>query len=91
MALTDNPFIGLPIAQIQELQQLYLQVLVDIAKVGRSYAFPGLSMTKADLEQVNETLRQLRIALEYGNGQIKQIAYATIDTQNQFSPENFRP
>ena len=91
MALTDNPFIGLPLQQQKDLQAAYLQVLFDIAKVGRSYAFPGMTITKADLQQVNETLRQLRMSIEYTLGQVKQIAQVRVDTQNQFDPMQFFP
>lgn len=91
MALTDNPFIGLPLQQQQDLQSAYIQVLFDIAQTGRSYAFPGLSLTRADMEQVNEMLRQLRMSIEYTTGQVRQIAQVVIDTQNNFNPATFIP
>ena len=89
MALTDNPFIGLPLVEIQDLQALYLQVLRDIAKTGRSYAFPGLSLTRADITEITNMLSLLRMAIDFtagGSGAIKQFANVTINTQQQFDP-----
>lgn len=85
MALTDNPFIGLPLATIQELQSLYVQVLRDIAKTGKSYAFPGLSLTRADLADVKKTLAELRIAVDFTGGRIRQVAQVTINTSSKFT------
>lgn len=89
MALTDNPFIGLPLTELQDIQQLYLQVLKDIAKTGRSYAFPGLSLTRADTKEVRDLLSELRLAIDFtqsGTGAIKQFANVVINTQRQFDP-----
>jgi len=89
MALTDNPFIGLPLTELQELQTLYVGVLKDIAKTGRSYAFPGLSLTRADVKEVRDILSELRGAIDFtagGTGQIKQFANVVINTQSQFDP-----
>lgn len=89
MAFTDNPFIGLPLTELQEIQSLYLQVLRDIAKTGRSYAFPGLSLTRADIKEVRDLLSELRGAIDFtlgGTGAIKQFANVVIDTQRQFDP-----
>lgn len=90
MALTDNPFIGLPLADIQEMQQLYMQVLRDIAKTGRSYAFPGLSLTRADIKEIRDLLSELRLAADAATGVMtgggKQMANVVINTQSQFDP-----
>lgn len=89
MALTDNPFIGLALPELQDLQALYVQVLKDIAKTGRSYAFPGLSLTRADIKEVRDILSELRMAIDFtlgGPGRLRQIANVTIDTQRQFDP-----
>jgi hypothetical protein len=89
MALSDNPYIGLPLSELQEIQALYLQVLRDIAKTGRSYAFPGLSLTRADLKEVRDLLSELRAAIDFtagGTGAIKQFANVVINTQSQFDP-----
>jgi len=91
MALTDNPFIGLPIEQQQQLQQAYVQVMLDIAKTGKSYSFPGLTLTRADLKEIRDTLSLLRLSIGYSTGAAVQIANVRIDTQNQFDPSNFIP
>ena len=91
MALTDNPFLGMPIEDIQALRATYLQVITDIAKTGKSYAFPGLSLTRADLKDIKETLSQLRIAEGIADGSVKQVAYATINTMCKFSGQSDTP
>jgi hypothetical protein len=91
MALSDNPFIGLPIAQQQQLQQAYVQVMLDIAATGKSYSFPGLQLTRADLAEIRDTLSLLRLSIEYDTGQARQIAYGRADTQNQFDPLQYLP
>ena len=88
-SLTDNPFVGLPLATLLTYQQKYLQVLTDIANTGVSYAFPGLSLTRADIDKVLGLLSAIRVAIGAtpgSGGNVKQIAYATIDTQQQFDP-----
>lgn len=85
MALTDNPFIGLPLAQIQLLRQQSVQAIQDVLLTGKSNAFPDWSITRADLRDLQLMAGQLRIAENYtlGTGG-KQIAYATINTSRQF-------
>jgi hypothetical protein len=88
MALTDNPFIGFPLDEIQSLRTAAAQAILDVLKTGKSNAFPGWSITRADLSELRAMLSELRIAEEAtagtgGGG--RQIAYATINTAQQFS------
>lgn len=87
MGLTENPFIGLPLALLQQMQTQWLQVLTDIASVGQSYTFPNRSLTKADLPEVLQILTYLRWALAFGYGGTGgvQVAQAYIDTQSKFA------
>jgi hypothetical protein len=89
MALSDNPFVGLPLADLIARRALWLQALDDIAKVGRSTAFPGLSITRADLPGILDTLKLLRVAIDVGGGGVAgaghQIAQVTINTSRKFT------
>jgi len=94
MALSDNPFIGLPLADLQDLQQKWLQAIKDLATAGQSYTFPGRSLTRANLPEARETLMLINQALSYygalpapaaAGGGAKQIVQATIDTQSHFA------
>ena len=85
MALSDNPFIGVDVAVLQEMRTNYLQVLTDIAKTGKSYSFPGLSLTRADIPEVKKTLFELGQAINVATGTIRQVAYATIRTDRKFT------
>lgn len=89
MALSDNPFIGLPAADLIARRDLWLRALDDIARVGRSHAFPGLSVTRADIPQILDTLRLLRVAIDVGGAGVtgagKQIAQVTINTSRKFT------
>lgn len=85
MALSDNPFVGLPLADLQDLQTKYVQAIKDIATAGQSYTFPGRSFTRANLPEMRKTLSEIRIALAQATGTGgKQIAQAVIDTQSKF-------
>jgi hypothetical protein len=91
MAMDDNPFIGMALADIMELQQLYTQVLKDIALAGQSYSFPGRSFTRADIPNVRSILVDLRIAWQDAQGDVNgggrhQFANAIINTQGRFAP-----
>jgi hypothetical protein len=86
MALTDNAFIGLPLADIQALRAAATQAILDVLKVGRSNSFPGWQITRENLSEMVAIAGQLRVAEEYASGTGgKQIAYATINTSRQFS------
>lgn len=87
MALTDNPFIGLPLADIQALRAAAVQAITDVLKVGKSNAFPGWSITRENLRDIRDIAAQLRTAEENATpgGGGKQIAYATINTARQFT------
>lgn len=86
MALTDNPFIGLPLADIQALRAAATQAILDVLKVGHSNSFPGWSITRENLSDMIAMAGQLRVAEENAMGTGgKQIAYATINTSRQFS------
>ncbi len=83
--LDDNPFIGLLLPDLQDLQGKYIQVLKDIAAAGQSYSFPGRSFTRANIPEVRSILTDLRAAIRVANGTGKQFANARIDTQGKFA------
>jgi hypothetical protein len=87
MALSDNPFIGLPLATLTQMQTDWLQCLSDLAKAGQTYTMGGRTMTRANLPEIRTTLSELRIAISNasGGGAGKQSANAIIDTQSRFS------
>ncbi len=92
MALSDNPFIGLPLDLLQEMQATWLQVLNDIALTGQSYTFPNRSLSRANLPEVRNMLIDLRFAIDQatpvsaGGGRGVQIAQVVVDTQSRFAP-----
>jgi hypothetical protein len=85
MALSDNPFIDLPLTTLQTMQAQWLQVLSDLAAGGKSYSFPGRSYTRADGPDVRKNLSLLRIAIRYVSGTGVQSAQAIIDTQSEYA------
>jgi hypothetical protein len=91
MALSDNPFIGLPVDTLNQMQETWLQVLNDIALTGQSYTFPNRSLTRANLPEIRNILVDLRYAIDQASpqgagGGSRQIAQAVIDTQSRFAP-----
>lgn len=86
MALSDNPFIGLPPEDIQAIITQSQQAIMDVLKTGKSNAFPGWSITRADLSELRTNMSLARIALANISGTGgKQVAQATINTARQFS------
>ncbi len=85
MALSDNPYIGLTADELAAKRALYLQAEDDILKTGKSSAFPGWSMTRADLSDIRTALSLLRIAIGVAGGTIKQMAQARFVSGRQFS------
>lgn len=75
MALSGNPFSGLPSATIAQLLAVYVQCAIDIATAGQSYTINSRTYTAADMREVKETIRQLTEAQAYQSGGIKTIAY----------------
>jgi hypothetical protein len=83
--LSQNPFVGLTATELLQLRTTWLLVLGQIASGGVSYAFPGRSFTRADLDTVKDTLAEIRAAIDYLNASGKQMVQAVIDTQRRFS------
>ena len=86
MVLSDNPYLDLPLATLQQMQSDWLQVQSDIAKGGKAYSFTGRSFTRADMAEVRKTLIDVRAAIRYVQKIGYQSAQAIIDTQHNFSP-----
>lgn len=62
-------FFGLPLATLQQLMTDYLACLTAISKVGQSYSMGGRSFSKAQLNEVKDTIRELQAAITaHGSG-----------------------
>jgi hypothetical protein len=85
MALSDNPYIGLSMDELLAKRALCLQAEDDVLKTGKSNAFPGWSITRAELAEIRNMLSLLRIAIGFTNGTIKQSAQVIVRTDRQFS------
>ena len=86
LALSDNPFLDLPLAQLQTLQAAAVQAITDIFAAGQSNAFPGRSLTMANLSEIRKMAADLRIEIKYQGGTIKQYAQALVNTLMQYAP-----
>jgi len=84
MALSDNPYLGLSTTELAAKRALYLQAEDDVLKTGKSNAFPGWSISRADLPDIRAALSLLQVAISYANG-TPQTAQARIRTDRQFS------
>jgi hypothetical protein len=65
--MSSNAFRGLPLNQLIQLQATYLDAMVALAQ-NQSYSRPGLSLTRADLGQVRQTLADINDALQTAQG-----------------------
>lgn len=88
MALGDNPYVGLPIADLIELQTAATQAIKDVLAGGQSYSFPGRTFTRADLRTLQEMLgsigQAINIASPAAPGAGKQVAYGWHSTQSKW-------
>lgn len=76
MALNKS-FFGLPIATLEELLNDYVACLKAIAVAGASYSIAGRSFSRANLNEVSQTVKELQAALDAANGRrIKRVVTA---------------
>jgi len=83
VALSDNPYVGLPIADLTELQGLIQQAIKDVLAGGQSYSLPGRTFTRADLRTLQEMLGWVSQAIDITSPAAaagKQIAYGYHNT-----------
>lgn len=76
MALNKS-FFGLPVATLEELLNDYVACLKAIAVAGASYSIAGRSFSRANLNEVSQTVKELQAALDAANGRrIKRVVTA---------------
>lgn len=85
MALSDNPYLSLTSAELAAKIALYLQAEDDVLKTGKSNAFPGWSITRAELSEIRAALSLLQVALAFASGTSHQSVQARFRTDRQFS------
>ena len=90
MALSDNPYLGLTVAELTERRTLALRAETDVLKTGKSNTFPGWSITRADLNELRTMLSLLQVAINYNSGTSHQMAQARFRTDRQFSRGTLR-
>jgi outer membrane murein-binding lipoprotein Lpp len=73
----NKSFFGLPIATLEELLNDYVACLKAIAVAGASYSIAGRSFSRANLNEVSQTVKELQAALDAANGRrIKRVVTA---------------
>lgn len=76
MALNKS-FFGIPVATLEELLNDYVACLKAIAVAGASYSIAGRSFSRANLNEVSQTVKELQAALDAANGRrIKRVVTA---------------
>ena len=76
----SRTFFGLPLATLQSLQAKYIACLESIAVAGASYSIAGRQFTRANIGEVNQTIKELQAAIDNAAGtRVKrtQAAFAT--------------
>ena len=63
----SNPFIGLPIGTLTQLQTDYLACITALAS-NQAYSLNGRSLTRVSLPQVSETLAAINAAIALASG-----------------------
>ena len=64
----QKSFFGLPLATLQELQTDFTACLKAIAVAGSSYSIAGRSVTRANLAEFSQTLKELQAAIDSVSG-----------------------
>ena len=68
--ISTNPYLSVPVAQLQAIAATYLQAILDIGSTGESYSVPGRTFKAIDLPTMEATLFKLNQAIGYQGGQI---------------------
>jgi hypothetical protein len=87
VGLSDNPYIGLPLVDLIDLQQKAIQAIKDILTAGQSYSFPGRTFTRANLKELQDMLGSITQAIGVASpvaGAARQIAYGWHQTQSKW-------
>jgi hypothetical protein len=87
MSISDNPFVGLPIADLIELQTMAQQALKDVLTGGQSYSFPGRTFTRANLRELQEMIGNIGAAISFTTPGVRggvQVTQAYINTQSKW-------
>ncbi len=87
MGLSDNPYVGWPLADLIEMQGLVKQAIKDVLAGGQSYSLPGRTFTRADLRYLNEMAGLIGQAIGVSSpaaGGPRQIAYGYHSTQSKW-------
>jgi hypothetical protein len=79
MPAIQGVFFGLPVAQLQELQTKYVTAIAKLADM-QSYTLDGRTVSRADLGQIRETLREINAALAQAAGTRRTTFYAGFRT-----------
>lgn len=65
--MSSNAFRGLPLAELQELRAIYVEAMKALAQ-NQSYSRPGLTLTRADIDKVRDTLAEINDAIGTAKG-----------------------
>jgi hypothetical protein len=77
--LSENPFVGLPLVDLQRKQGLYSSAIDEIALTGQSYNVEGRTFSAADLDKIKETLLQINNAITAATSRgSRRVAYPRI-------------
>lgn len=66
--INANPFVGFPVARLTSMQTKYLDAIEAVATGGQSYSINGRSFTRANLDELRDTLAEINAAIEKLNG-----------------------
>lgn len=72
--MASNPFFGLTLNQLQTLQANFLAALTAIAS-NQSYSLNGRSLTRANLNDIKDTLSEIQAAIDDVQGNTSDITY----------------
>lgn len=77
--MASNPFFGLTLNQLQTLQANFLAALPAIAS-NQSYSLNGRSLTRANLNDIKDTLSEIQAAIDDTQGNTSDTTYVDFTT-----------
>jgi hypothetical protein len=78
MPSIQGDFFGLPVPTLQALQAVWVTAITRLAQ-GQAYTIDGRSLTRANLSEARNTLREINAALAAAAGQ-NGVSYAQFRT-----------
>lgn len=74
--MVQGLFVYLPLTTLQTMQATWLAALNAIAVGNQSYSIAGRAFTRANLQEVNQTIAEINYAIQLNSGGLQRTIYS---------------